>query len=105
VDTKVTSVTKIAGLAAPGHEEACLVQIYGPMLGKAIFKFLFGGESGSIEAQYHEEIYRLTTIEMAARSSRWSCRRPGTRTPSFSPTSCASRSSSTPSSSRESASR
>jgi two-component system cell cycle response regulator len=137
VDTKITPVTKIAGLAAPGHEEACLVQIYGPVLGKkfvlekaettigrgdsceivleldnvsrrhcslllkpegvflrdngstngsylnnvevrgqtplrsgdlikigsAIFKFLFGGELGSIEAQYHEEIYRLTIID------------------------------------------
>src|SRR5438132_10012847 len=124
-------------MAAPGHDEACLVQIYGPMLGKkfvlekdetsigrgdtceivleldnvsrnhcsvllreggvflrdngstngtylnnvevrgetplrsgdlikvgsAIFKFLFGGELGSIEAQYHEEIYRLTIID------------------------------------------
>jgi diguanylate cyclase (GGDEF)-like protein len=137
VETKVTRVTAVAGLAAPGHEEACLVQIYGPMLGKkfilekdettlgrgdnceivleldnvsrrhcslilkpdgvflrdsgstngtylnnvevrgdtplrsgdlikvgsAIFKFLFGGELGSIEAQYHEEIYRLTIID------------------------------------------
>jgi two-component system cell cycle response regulator len=31
--------------------------------GSAIFKFLFGGELGSIEAQYHEEIYRLTIID------------------------------------------
>src|SRR5438132_2585994 len=124
-------------MAAPGHDEACLVQIYGPMLGKkfvlekdetsigrgdtceivleldnvsrrhcsllqkpdgvflrdngstngtylnnvevrgetplrsgdlikvgsAIFKFLSGGELGSIEAQYHEEIYQLTIID------------------------------------------
>src|SRR5262249_23468174 len=28
-------------------------------IGSAIFKFLSGGELGSIEAQYHEEIYRL----------------------------------------------
>ncbi|MBS2025367.1 MAG: GGDEF domain-containing protein, partial [Deltaproteobacteria bacterium] len=28
-----------------------------------IFKFLLGGELGSIEAQYHEEIYRLTIID------------------------------------------
>jgi two-component system cell cycle response regulator len=32
-------------------------------VGGAIFKFLFGGELGSIEAQYHEEIYRLTIID------------------------------------------
>jgi two-component system cell cycle response regulator len=32
-------------------------------IGSAIFKFLFGGELGSIEAQYHEEIYRLTIID------------------------------------------
>ncbi len=32
-------------------------------VGSAIFKFLFGGELGSIEAQYHEEIYRLTIID------------------------------------------
>ena len=137
METKVTRVTQIAGMAAPGHDEACLVQIYGPMLGKkfvlekdetsigrgdtceivleldnvsrrhcslllkpdgvflrdngstngtylnnvevrgetplrsgdlikvggGIFKFLFGGELGSIEAQYHEEIYRLTIID------------------------------------------
>jgi diguanylate cyclase (GGDEF)-like protein len=137
VETKVTRVTTIAGLTSPVSEEACLVQIYGPMLGKkfglekdeitigrgegceivlelenvsrrhcsllqrtdgvflrdngstngtylnnvevrgetplrsgdlvkvggAIFKFLFGGELGSIEAQYHEEIYRLTIID------------------------------------------
>jgi two-component system cell cycle response regulator len=31
--------------------------------GSAIFKFLHGGELGSIEAQYHEEIYRLTIID------------------------------------------
>src|SRR5258708_15765990 len=31
-------------------------------VGSAIFKFLFGGELGSIQAQYHEEIYRLTII-------------------------------------------
>ncbi|MGZ6141781.1 MAG: diguanylate cyclase [Myxococcales bacterium] len=138
MDTKVTRVTNVPGLAAAlGQDEACLVQIYGPMLGKkfilekeetsigrgdtceivleldnvsrrhcslllkpdgvflrdngstngtylnnvevrgetplrsgdlikvgsAIFKFLFGGELGSIEAQYHEEIYRLTIID------------------------------------------
>jgi two-component system cell cycle response regulator len=138
MDTKVTRVSQIPGLAeAVGADEACLVQIYGPMLGKkfvlekeettigrgdtceillelenvsrrhcslllkpdgvflrdngstngtylnnvevrgetplrsgdlikvgsAIFKFLFGGELGSIEAQYHEEIYRLTIID------------------------------------------
>ena len=137
MDTKVTRVSQIPGMPAPGHDEACLVQIYGPMLGKkfilekdetsigrgdsceivleldnvsrrhcsllqkadgvflrdngstngtylnnveirgetplrsgdlvkvggAIFKFLFGGELGSIEAQYHEEIYRLTIID------------------------------------------
>ena len=137
METKVTRVTTIAGLTSPVNEEACLVQIYGPMLGKkfvlekdeitigrgegceivlelenvsrrhcsllqrtdgvflrdngstngtylnnvevrgetplrsgdlvkvggAIFKFLFGGELGSIEAQYHEEIYRLTIID------------------------------------------
>jgi two-component system cell cycle response regulator len=137
VETKVTRVSAIPGLATQGNEEACLVQIYGPMLGKkfvlekeetnigrgenceivleldnvsrrhcslllksdgvflrdngstngtylnnvevrgetplrsgdlikvggAIFKFLFGGELGSIEAQYHEEIYRLTIID------------------------------------------
>ena len=32
-------------------------------IGGAIFKFLYGGELGSIEAQYHEEIYRLTIID------------------------------------------
>ena len=32
-------------------------------VGGAIFKFLYGGELGSIEAQYHEEIYRLTIID------------------------------------------
>ena len=32
-------------------------------VGSAIFKFLAGGELGSIEAQYHEEIYRLTIID------------------------------------------
>jgi diguanylate cyclase (GGDEF)-like protein len=32
-------------------------------IGSAIFKFLYGGELGSIEAQYHEEIYRLTIID------------------------------------------
>ncbi len=32
-------------------------------VGSAIFKFLYGGELGSIEAQYHEEIYRLTIID------------------------------------------
>jgi predicted signal transduction protein with EAL and GGDEF domain len=137
VDSKVTRVTTIPGLTSPLNEEACLVQIYGPMLGKkfvlekdeitigrgesceivldlenvsrrhcsllqrtggvflrdngstngtylnnvevrgetplrsgdllkvggAIFKFLLGGELGSIEAQYHEEIYRLTIID------------------------------------------
>ena len=137
MDTKVTRVTSIAALDGMGSREACLVQIYGPDLGKkfavdtaeltigrgenceivlemdnvsrrhctlfsregsvflhdndstngtylnsvevrgeaplrsgdlikigsAIFKFLFGGELGSIEAQYHEEIYRLTIID------------------------------------------
>jgi two-component system cell cycle response regulator len=32
-------------------------------VGGAIFKFLHGGDLGSIEAQYHEEIYRLTIID------------------------------------------
>jgi diguanylate cyclase (GGDEF)-like protein len=32
-------------------------------VGSAIFKFLAGGELGSIEAQYHEEIYRLTIVD------------------------------------------
>jgi len=32
-------------------------------VGSSIFKFLYGGELGSIEAQYHEEIYRLTIID------------------------------------------
>ncbi len=32
-------------------------------VGSAIFKFLAGGELGSIEAQYHEEIYRLTIAD------------------------------------------
>ena len=32
-------------------------------VGSVIFKFLLGGELGSIEAQYHEEIYRLTIID------------------------------------------
>ena len=32
-------------------------------VGSAIFKFLYGGELGSIEAQYHEEIYRLTIVD------------------------------------------
>ena len=32
-------------------------------VGSSIFKFLLGGELGSIEAQYHEEIYRLTIID------------------------------------------
>jgi diguanylate cyclase (GGDEF)-like protein len=32
-------------------------------VGSVIFKFLYGGEIGSIEAQYHEEIYRLTIID------------------------------------------
>ena len=138
METKVTLISSIPGVAVPGSEEACLVQIYGPTLGKkyvlaagetsigrgegcgillesmenvsrrhcsvllkpegvflrddgstngtwlnnleirgetplrsgdlikvgsAIFKFLFGGELGSIEAQYHEEIYRLTIID------------------------------------------
>jgi len=138
VETKVTRVTAIEGMAPKGADEACLVQIYGPTLGfkytlasvettigrgenceivlenldnvsrnhcslllkpdgvflkdngstngtylnnvevrgetplrsgdlikvgGAIFKFLFGGELGSIEAQYHEEIYRLTIID------------------------------------------
>lgn len=137
MDTKVTRISDIAALSGQGHEEACLVQIYGPLLGKkfvlepgettigrgegceialdldnvsrrhctllhkdegvvlrdndstngtylnnvevrgetplrsgdlikvgsAIFKFLFGGELGSIEAQYHEEIYRLTIVD------------------------------------------
>lgn len=137
METKVTRVTELADLASAGSEEACLVQIYGPMLGKkfvlgrpettigrgdqceivleldnvsrrhcslllrpegvalrdnsstngtylnnvevrgetalrsgdlikvgsVIFKFLFGGELGSIEAQYHEEIYRLTIVD------------------------------------------
>src|SRR5437868_150424 len=137
VETKVTRVMQIEGLAPKGADEACLVEIYGPTLGRkftlaavetiigrgetceivleldnvsrkhcslllkpdgvflrdngstngtylnslevrgetplrsgdlikvggAIFKFLFGGELGSIEAQYHEEIYRLTIID------------------------------------------
>jgi two-component system cell cycle response regulator len=137
VDTKVTRITALTDLLSEGAGEACLVQIYGPTLGKkfvldkpeiiigrgesceivleldnvsrvhctflirdegvslrdngstngtylnnvevrgdtplrsgdlvkvgsAIFKFLFGGELGSIEAQYHEEIYRLTIID------------------------------------------
>ena len=137
MDTKVTRVTSLSGLASAGNDEACLVQIYGPHLGKkfvldrkevsigrgetceivleldnvsrrhcsllveedgvflrdngstngtylnnvevrgdtplrsgdlvkvgsGIFKFLYGGELGSIEAQYHEEIYRLTIID------------------------------------------
>ena len=137
METKVTRVTAIEGLAPKGADEACLVEIYGPTLGRkftlaavettigrsdtsdivldsdnvsrnhcslllkpdgvflkdngstngtycnnvevrgeaplrsgdlikvggAIFKFLFGGELGSIEAQYHEEIYRLTIID------------------------------------------
>jgi diguanylate cyclase (GGDEF)-like protein len=137
LETKVTRVSSVASLASEGREERCLVQIYGPMLGKkfvleqdettigrgegceivleldnvsrrhcsflqksdgvflrdngstngtylnnvevrgetplrsgdlvkvgsAIFKFLYGGELGSIEAQYHEEIYRLTIID------------------------------------------
>jgi diguanylate cyclase (GGDEF)-like protein len=137
LETKVTRVQSIASLASDGREERCLVQIYGPTLGKkfvlerdettigrgegceialeldnvsrrhcsflqksdgvflrdngstngtylnnvevrgetplrsgdlvkvgsAIFKFLYGGELGSIEAQYHEEIYRLTIID------------------------------------------
>jgi diguanylate cyclase (GGDEF)-like protein len=32
-------------------------------VGSAIFKFLAGSELGTIEAQYHEEIYRLTIID------------------------------------------
>jgi two-component system, cell cycle response regulator len=32
-------------------------------VGSAIFKFLSSGELGSIEAQYHEEIYRLTIVD------------------------------------------
>ncbi|GAC1341524.1 MAG: GGDEF domain-containing protein [Myxococcales bacterium] len=32
-------------------------------IGSSIFKFLHGGELGSIEAQYHEEIYRLTIVD------------------------------------------
>lgn len=32
-------------------------------VGGAIFKFLHGDDLGSIEAQYHEEIYRLTIID------------------------------------------
>ena len=32
-------------------------------VGSSIFKFLHGGELGSIEALYHEEIYRLTIID------------------------------------------
>ena len=137
METKVTRVMQIEGLAPKGADEACLVEIYGPTLGRkftlaavetiigrgetseivleldnvsrkhcslllkpdgvflrdngstngtylnslevrgetplrsgdlikvggAIFKFLFGGELGSIEAQYHEEIYRLTIID------------------------------------------
>lgn len=137
METKVTRVSSIPGFKAPGSEEACLVQICGPQLGRkfvlegeetsigrgdqcaikldmenvsrqhcslllrggsvflrddgstngtylnnvevrgetplrsgdlikvgsAIFKFLFGGELGSVEAQYHEEIYRLTIID------------------------------------------
>ena len=135
--TKITKITAVEGMAPEGADEACLVEIYGPTLGRkftlaaaettigrgdtceivleldnvsrkhcslllkpdgvklrdegstngtylnnvevrgetplrsgdlikvggAIFKFLFGGELGSIEAQYHEEIYRLTIID------------------------------------------
>lgn len=32
-------------------------------VGSVIFKFLVGGDLASIEAQYHEEIYRLTIID------------------------------------------
>jgi two-component system, cell cycle response regulator len=32
-------------------------------VGSAIFKYLAGDEQGAIEAQYHEEIYRLTIID------------------------------------------
>ena len=32
-------------------------------IGGVIFKFLSGGELGTIEAQYHEEIYRLTIVD------------------------------------------
>ena len=137
METKITRVTDLAALSAQASEEPCLVQIYGPHLGKkfvldaaelslgrddactivldlenvsrrhctlvkredgifvhddnstngtylnnvevegeirlksgdlikvgsSIFKFLYGGELGSIEAQYHEEIYRLTIID------------------------------------------
>ena len=137
MDTKVTRIMAVPRPAEEGREGACLVQIYGPMLGKkfgldgpetgigrgescqiildldnvsrrhcslllredevllrddgstngtylnnvevrgetplrsgdlikvgsAIFKFLFGGALGSIEAQYHEEIYRLTIVD------------------------------------------
>ena len=45
METKVTRVTQIAGMAAPGHDEACLVQIYGPMLGK---KFVLEKDETSI---------------------------------------------------------
>jgi diguanylate cyclase (GGDEF)-like protein len=137
METKVTRVSDVPGLGPAATSEACVVQIYGPGLGKkttlngvettigrgdgceivvemdnvsrrhcslllrgnavtlrdegstngtylnnvevegevelrsgdlitvgsAIFKFLFGGELGSIEAQYHEEIYRLTIVD------------------------------------------
>ena len=137
MDTKVTRITSLSELLNEGTREACLVEIYGPSLGRrwvldqaeltigrgenceimleldnvsrrhcsfllredgvflrdngstngtylnnvevrgdtplrsgdlvkvgsAIFKFLFGGELGSIEAQYHEEIYRLTIVD------------------------------------------
>ena len=32
-------------------------------VGSVIYKYLLGGDLGSIEAQYHEEIYRLTIID------------------------------------------
>jgi diguanylate cyclase (GGDEF)-like protein len=137
VETKITRFQSLLGEQDAAHDEACLVQIYGPSLGKrfvldreeitigrgegceivleldnvsrrhcsllnkregvflkdlgstngtylnnrevrgetalrsgdlikvgsSIFKFLHGGELGSIEAQYHEEIYRLTIID------------------------------------------
>ena len=137
MDTKITRISELTGLSGAKSDEACLVQIYGPWLGKkfvlgveettigrgetceivleldnvsrnhcsllvredgvylrdnqstngtylnnvevrgdtplrsgdlikvgsAIFKFLFGGELGSIEAQYHEEIYLLTIVD------------------------------------------
>ena len=60
-DNNSTNGTYLNNVEVPGEtplRSGDLIKV-----GSAIFKFLYGGELGSIEAQYHEEIYRLTIID------------------------------------------